>query len=94
MATSRIISKTIFRVILVSGLLSVINDVAPNDPVIHWANYLLWFWALGHLIDPFGRMVAWAFHHWLQRAAQRRCRKVAVAKATEPVPLSQWGLHD
>lgn len=94
MAPSLIFSKTIFRLILVSAFLSVINEVAPNEPVVHLANWLLWLWAIGHLIDPMINLCTWVLNKWRQRAAQRHRQDAAIAKETEPVPLSHWGLHD
>ena len=68
MAASRIISKTICRLVLVSAFLSVINEVAPSEPVVHLANWLLWLWAIGHLIDPMIKVCTWVLDKWRQRA--------------------------
>lgn len=94
MATSRIISKTIFRLLLASGFLSLINQVAPNESVVHLANWLLWFWAIAHLIDPIVTGCTLGFYKWRRAAAQRRLRSAAISKEIEPIPLSHWGLHD
>lgn len=94
MATSRVVGRTIIRIILVCGFLSMIDEVAGNVPVVRLCNVLLPIWAVSHLFDSCGRLAAWAFRRTRELRKQRRLRRDMIAKETEPVPLHHWNLHD
>lgn|ERR1017187_5302786 len=101
MTISVVISKTVFRILLVSGFLSLINEAAPNYATVHLANWLLPIWAVSLFLDPIGRMCARAFYRYRQVAQQRRQAtaqspggEAVVAEETQPLDLGQWGLHE
>jgi hypothetical protein len=64
---SLVVARTVIRVLLVAGVLSTPNQLAPHEPLIQLCNWLLPAWAFRYLVGPIVRWLLGALRRVVAR---------------------------